>query len=238
MPRPQSILLFGVEYESIVDGPGCRTTIFLQGCSHKCQGCHNPDAWEFDESTRVSHDEIMQMLDKHSIFTKSITWSGGDPLYQADSLLELSSRAYRCGYTDQMLYTGYKFPSSFIDTQDPELDYQLIELNPMKYPEDKSISLNTCHIVINHIPANDTHDVITRLRALQYIKLLCSEPFLIDHLNPSIRFRGSDNQRIWLIRVDDLNIHPCHSVTVKAIDVSALIDLGIYNFSNLEHYLL
>ena len=65
----------------------------------------------------------MQALEKHSILTKYITWAGSDPLNQPESFLELSQRAYRKGFTDQMMYTGFKFPSSFIDTQDPELAY-------------------------------------------------------------------------------------------------------------------
>ena len=41
------IRLAGLEPESIVDGPGYRFTVFVQGCPHNCPGCHNPQTHDF-----------------------------------------------------------------------------------------------------------------------------------------------------------------------------------------------
>ena len=38
------IRIAGTVGESIVDGPGFRYTLFVQGCPHGCPGCHNPQA--------------------------------------------------------------------------------------------------------------------------------------------------------------------------------------------------
>ena len=38
------IRIFGLEGDSIVDGPGIRLAVFTQGCIHHCEGCHNPES--------------------------------------------------------------------------------------------------------------------------------------------------------------------------------------------------
>ena len=41
------IRLFGVVRDSIVDGPGLRYVVFVQGCPHRCPGCHNPGSHDY-----------------------------------------------------------------------------------------------------------------------------------------------------------------------------------------------
>lgn len=36
-------IIFNIQKYSIHDGPGIRTTVFLKGCSLRCQWCHNPE---------------------------------------------------------------------------------------------------------------------------------------------------------------------------------------------------
>lgn len=78
--------------ESIVDGPGFRLTLFLQGCKHYCHNCHNKSTWDFNGgyliSTQELADHIVQRLLRSSYFS-GLTISGGDPLYQSKELEEL-----------------------------------------------------------------------------------------------------------------------------------------------------
>ena len=46
-----TLRIAGIEPESIVDGPGIRLTVFVQGCPHHCLGCHNPETHDFDGGT-------------------------------------------------------------------------------------------------------------------------------------------------------------------------------------------
>ena len=48
MAQQNNLRLCGIEPESIVDGPGFRYVVFVQGCPHNCKGCHNPEAQSFD----------------------------------------------------------------------------------------------------------------------------------------------------------------------------------------------
>lgn len=97
----------GIEYESLVDGPGLRTTIFFQGCNHHCKGCHNPETWDFNGGVEYTPEELLAELKKSPICHK-VTLSGGDPLYQnEDELLEFISLMKKNDYTKIIIYTGF-----------------------------------------------------------------------------------------------------------------------------------
>ena len=50
--------LAAIVTDSIVDGPGIRTCIFCQGCPHHCEGCHNPETWEFGTGTPMTEERL------------------------------------------------------------------------------------------------------------------------------------------------------------------------------------
>ena len=76
-----------------VDGPGIRFVIFMQGCPLKCKYCHNRDTWEIGKGTQYTvNDLIKKVLRSKPYFEASkggVTVSGGEPLLQAQFLLEL-----------------------------------------------------------------------------------------------------------------------------------------------------
>ena len=90
---------------SIVDGPGVRTVVFLQGCNRRCEGCHNPDTWNIEGGQEMDVDCLVQLLKMNSKSNR-ITISGGEPLIQRDAVVELVSRLR--GF-DVALYTSYDF---------------------------------------------------------------------------------------------------------------------------------
>lgn len=97
----------GIEPSSIVDGPGFRYTIFLQGCSHHCKGCHNPATWDFKGGREINIDELVAGVQK-AYYVDGVTISGGEPLDQADELFELVTRLRELGY-HIILFSGYTF---------------------------------------------------------------------------------------------------------------------------------
>lgn len=91
------------ENESLVDGPGLRTVIFLQGCAMHCVGCHNSETWDMKNGQRISVDELAEKLTKRAK-NKKITISGGEPLLQTEAVLELIAQLPDF---EICLYTGY-----------------------------------------------------------------------------------------------------------------------------------
>lgn len=100
--------LNGVEIDSIVDGPGIRMTIFFQGCPHHCEGCHNPETWDYnDVRLKLSVSDIMYELDNDELLS-GVTISGGEPLSPCnfEELYELVKEIKK-RKKNIWLYTGY-----------------------------------------------------------------------------------------------------------------------------------
>ena len=87
--------IHSIESFGTVDGPGIRMVVFMQGCPMRCQYCHNPDTWSYDENQKISVDEILKKYDGIKEFLKNggITVTGGEPLSQVDFVTELFKKA-------------------------------------------------------------------------------------------------------------------------------------------------
>ena len=71
----------------IANGEGVRVSLFVSGCTHKCEGCFNPQAWDFnygDEFTEKEIDKIIEMLAPDYI--SGLTLLGGEPFELANQL--------------------------------------------------------------------------------------------------------------------------------------------------------
>lgn len=95
----------GIVEESIVDGPGLRFTVFTQGCPHHCRGCHNPQTHDFSGGKMMNIEEIFSMYQENPILS-GITFSGGEPFCQPDSLYQLALKVKALGH-NVMVYSGY-----------------------------------------------------------------------------------------------------------------------------------
>lgn len=102
-----TIRIFGTVEDSIVDGPGMRFAVFVQGCTHCCPGCHNPESQPHEGGTIMTVDQILQQIDANRLVS-GITLSGGEPFEQAEACCELARKAAERGLS-VWAYSGYLY---------------------------------------------------------------------------------------------------------------------------------
>jgi len=116
----------GITYESLVDGPGLRVVIFVQGCDLACPNCHNPDSWPKTGGKDYTVREIMRLMKKTPLkrtakkMVRGVTFSGGEPFLQAGDLAQIAFEAKRIGW-DVTTYTGYTYEELFKRDEDKDI---------------------------------------------------------------------------------------------------------------------
>lgn len=144
----------------IANGPGVRVSLFVSGCTHRCKGCFNQEAWDFDYGKPFDEavmEQILELLKPNYI--KGITYLGGEPLdpRNQEGLLRLSEKI-KAQYPDKTIwcFTGYVLEQDILSGR----------LGPL------------------------TEEL------LRYCDVLVDGPFVEAKKNLSLKFRGSENQRL------------------------------------------
>lgn len=121
----------------IANGPGCRVSLFVQGCEFNCPGCFNTTAKDFDAGAPFTEDTknlIFLFAEPNHIAGLSVL--GGEPLHpnNRDEVLQLA-REFKEKYPAKTvwIWTGYliedveELLSSYIDVIDMVVDGPFIE---------------------------------------------------------------------------------------------------------------
>ena len=146
----------------IANGPGVRVSLFVSGCTHRCPGCFNEVAWDFEYGepfTEQTMDMIITMMAPAHI--KGLTLLGGEPFEPQNqpAIVELLRRV-KAVYPEKSIwaFSGYLF----------DKDILAWRLGPREVTEE----------------------------FLSYLDVLVDGPFIMAKKNLSLRFRGSENQRL------------------------------------------
>lgn len=146
----------------IANGPGVRVSLFVSGCTHRCPGCFNEVAWDFEYGepfTEETIDMIIRMMEPAHI--KGLTLLGGEPFEPQNQpdLVKLLRRVKEV-YPEKSIwaFSGYLF----------DKDILAWRLGPREITEEY----------------------------LGYLDVLVDGPFILAKKNLSLRFRGSENQRL------------------------------------------
>ena len=79
------------ESMGLVDGPGVRFVVFMQGCPLRCAYCHNPETWSDEKKIQMTPSDLVKKILKYKPYFRTeggVTFSGGEPLHQPEFLLE------------------------------------------------------------------------------------------------------------------------------------------------------
>lgn len=110
----------------IANGPGCRVSVFVSGCEHRCKNCFNPETWNFNHGKEFAEDtleSILKLAKPNHISGLSIL--GGEPLHpkNREEVLKLA-RKFKEVYPNKTvwLWTGYLIEEVFEDLVDSGID--------------------------------------------------------------------------------------------------------------------
>ena len=139
------IRLAGVVPESIVDGPGYRLAVFVQGCPHACPGCHNPKTHDFAGGYLGNTDDIIARLGKNPL-VRGVTLTGGEPMMQAGAMQEIAQAAKEKGM-NVWCYTGYTLEALLAQKQEAQmrlLEYVDVLVDGPYMAHERSLDLLYC----------------------------------------------------------------------------------------------
>ena len=51
-----------IKYYDVANGPGVRTSLFVSGCTHRCEGCFNEIAWDFNYGREFTEEIIAEIV--------------------------------------------------------------------------------------------------------------------------------------------------------------------------------
>ena len=99
--------------QTMADGPGLRTSIYCAGCAHHCEGCHNPQSWDFKGGKEMEVDDLLDLILSDEL--SNVTFSGGDPLYQVEAFTELARKIKGNSHKTIWCYTGFTYEEVLAD---------------------------------------------------------------------------------------------------------------------------
>lgn len=165
-----------VKYCDIANGEGVRVSLFVSGCTHRCRGCFNETAWPFDYGetfTKETENQLLRMLDHPYIAGLSLL--GGEP-FEPENQRGLVSFLHRVRERfpgkNIWCYTGYTFETDLLGQKSPEKTAPTLH-DPRILQTDEMLSM---------------------------IDILVDGEYKEEVRNISLRFRGSENQRIIDVR--------------------------------------
>ena len=206
--------IHSIESCGTVDGPGLRFVVFTQGCPLRCQYCHNPDSWSFDENKKMSVEDILDEYEGVKEFCHGgMTVTGGEPMAQMDFVTELFRRAREKEIHTALDTSGIYFNKDNTTKVDELLKYTSLVLLDIKHIDDEEHKKLTGH---------------SNKKILEFARYLSDKriPMWVRHVVvPGITFNEKYLTQLGEFLATLKNI--------KALDVLPYHDMAIPKYENL-----
>ena len=138
----------GINFCDTANGPGCRVSLFVSGCTNRCKGCFSTNTWDFDAGELFTRKQMKEILDKSAPgYIRGLSILGGEPMHPKNSPIVLDIvNEYRERFgesKDIWIWTGYEFEYLYRPLLDSGgVTNEFIDRGYTDYPEwivDKSI---------------------------------------------------------------------------------------------------
>jgi len=91
---------------TIVDGEGFRTSLYVSGCDICCDDCHNKNWWDINKGTPMTINEV---FDRINFEITNVTFIGGEPMLQAKTLALLAEKIKKETNKTIWVYSGHTY---------------------------------------------------------------------------------------------------------------------------------
>ena len=225
--------IHSIETMGLVDGPGIRVVVFMQGCPLRCAFCHNPETWNKTSNKEMTSKEIVDEVRKYRPYIEKdggVTFSGGEPLFQSEFLLEMLVMCKKAGIHTCIDTSGTGYDKEYLEdilkyTDLVILDIKAIEekkykeitgksIQELNYFVDKLIKNNNKlwlrQVIIPGI--NDTEEYILNLK--KYIKKFknVEKIELLPYHSMGIEKYKKLNIKYRLLETPDMNKKTCKNL--------------------------
>lgn len=120
-----------------VEGVGTRFAIWVQGCSIHCKGCANSHMWNKECGTLYNTDDFINLIKQYKDRVEGVTFLGGEPLEQIQSVTEISKAVQSFGLS-VIVFTGYEYKDLEHNLDFQELIKYVDILIDGRYEQDKT----------------------------------------------------------------------------------------------------
>lgn len=102
-----------IRKQDIQNGPGIRTSIFVQGCAFHCLNCFNEETWPFEGGKEFGEAELEKLIELSAKpFIVGMSVLGGEPLHPVniDTVINIC-QTFKKHFPEKSiwLWSGYRF---------------------------------------------------------------------------------------------------------------------------------